>query len=71
MPIIQFVMPSRNKQLKKLLHSYWEVRPKYDENEELKQEMTISTLKERHSKRSCELGVRNMTFTYLVSATSQ
>ena len=24
MPIIQYVMPSRNKQIKKMLHFYWE-----------------------------------------------
>ncbi|KAL0563246.1 coatomer subunit beta, partial [Marasmius crinis-equi] len=41
MPVIQFVMPSRNKQLKKLLHFYWEVCPKYDENGKLKQEMIL------------------------------
>jgi len=41
MPIMQFVMPSRNKQLKKLLHFYWEVCPKYDENGKLKQEMIL------------------------------
>jgi coatomer subunit beta len=41
MPIIQFVLPSRNKTLKKLLHFYWEVCPKYDENGKLKQEMIL------------------------------
>jgi len=41
MPIIQFVMPSRNKHLKKLLHFYWEVCPKYDETGKLKQEMIL------------------------------
>ena len=41
MPIIQYVLPSRNKQLKKLLHFYWEVCPKYDENGKLKQEMIL------------------------------
>ncbi|TFK67569.1 Coatomer, beta subunit [Pluteus cervinus] len=41
MPIIQFVLPSRNKQLKKLLHFYWEVCPKYDESGKLKQEMIL------------------------------
>ncbi|KAK7473293.1 coatomer subunit beta [Stygiomarasmius scandens] len=41
MPIIQFVMPSKNKQLKKLLHFYWEVCPKYDESGKLKQEMIL------------------------------
>ena len=41
MPIMQYVMPSRNKQLKKLLHFYWEVCPKYDDNGKLKQEMIL------------------------------
>lgn len=41
MPIIQYVMPSKNKQLKKLLHYYWEVCPKYDDNGKLKQEMIL------------------------------
>ena len=41
MPIIQFVLPSKNKQLKKLLHFYWEVCPKYDESGKLKQEMIL------------------------------
>ncbi|TXT13330.1 hypothetical protein VHUM_00697 [Vanrija humicola] len=41
MPIIQYVMPSRNKQIKKLLHFYWEVCPKLDENGKLKQEMIL------------------------------
>ncbi|KAI0348157.1 coatomer protein [Trametopsis cervina] len=41
MPVIQYVMPSKNKQLKKLLHFYWEVCPKYDENGKLKQEMIL------------------------------
>ena len=39
--IIQYVLPSRNKQLKKLLHFYREVCPKYDENGKLKQEMIL------------------------------
>ncbi|EGN93580.1 hypothetical protein SERLA73DRAFT_97514 [Serpula lacrymans var. lacrymans S7.3] len=41
MPIIQYVLPSRNKALKKLLHFYWEVCPKYDDNGKLKQEMIL------------------------------
>ncbi|KAF9516542.1 hypothetical protein BS47DRAFT_1380944 [Hydnum rufescens UP504] len=41
MPIIQYILPSRNKALKKLLHTYWEVCPKYDENGKLKQEMIL------------------------------
>ncbi|KAI0307627.1 coatomer beta subunit [Multifurca ochricompacta] len=41
MPIIQYCMPSRNKHLKKLLHFYWEVCPKHDENGKLKQEMIL------------------------------
>jgi hypothetical protein len=34
-------MPSWNKQLKKLLHFYWEVCPKYDKKGKLKQEMIL------------------------------
>ncbi|KAH7886317.1 adaptin N terminal region-domain-containing protein [Phlebopus sp. FC_14] len=41
MPIIQYILPSKNKALKKLLHFYWEVCPKYDENGKLKQEMIL------------------------------
>lgn len=41
MPIIQYVLPSKNKQIKKMLHFYWEVCPKYDESGELKQEMIL------------------------------
>ncbi|SJX63600.1 probable SEC26-coatomer complex beta chain of secretory pathway vesicles [Sporisorium reilianum f. sp. reilianum] len=41
MPIIQFVLPSRNKQLKKMLHFYWEVCPKLDDKGNLKQEMIL------------------------------
>lgn len=41
MPIIQFVLPSKNKQLKKLLHFYWEVCRKKDEQGKLKQEMIL------------------------------
>ncbi|KDQ15645.1 hypothetical protein BOTBODRAFT_31532 [Botryobasidium botryosum FD-172 SS1] len=41
MPIIQYVLPSKNKIIKKLLHFYWEICPKYDENGKLKQEMIL------------------------------
>ncbi|KAI0050610.1 coatomer beta subunit [Auriscalpium vulgare] len=41
MPVIQYCMPSRSKHLKKLLHFYWEVCPKYDDNGKLKQEMIL------------------------------
>ncbi|KAI8461380.1 coatomer beta subunit [Phakopsora pachyrhizi] len=41
MPIIQFVLPSRSKQIKKMLHFYWEVCPKYDDSGKLKQEMIL------------------------------
>ena len=41
MPIIQYVLPTKNKALKKLLHFYWEVCPKYDDNGKLKQEMIL------------------------------
>ena len=41
MPVIQYVMPTKNKALKKLLHFYWEVCPKYDDSGKLKQEMIL------------------------------
>lgn len=41
MPVIQYVMPTKNKKLKKLLHFYWEVCPKYDGTGKLKQEMIL------------------------------
>lgn len=41
MPIIQYVLPSKDKQLKKLLHFYWEVCRKKDDHGKLKQEMIL------------------------------
>ncbi|KDN39613.1 putative SEC26-coatomer complex beta chain of secretory pathway vesicles [Tilletiaria anomala UBC 951] len=41
MPIIQYVLPSKSKAIKKMLHFYWEVCPKLDENGKLKQEMIL------------------------------
>lgn len=41
MPIIQYVLPSKSKQLKKMLHFYWEVCPKLDAEGKLKQEMIL------------------------------
>lgn len=41
MHIIRFVLPSKNKQLKKLLHFYWEACPKYNPDGKLKQEMIL------------------------------
>lgn len=41
MHIIQFVMPSKNRELKKLLRFYWEVCPKRNPDGSLKQEMTL------------------------------
>lgn len=41
MHIIRFVMPSKNKELKKLLHFYWEVCPKRNTDGSLKQEMIL------------------------------
>ncbi|KAG8714008.1 coatomer subunit beta [Ceratobasidium sp. 395] len=41
MPIIQYVLPSKSKALKKMLHFYWEICPKHDENGKLKQEMIL------------------------------
>lgn len=41
MHIIRFVMPSRSKQLKKLLYFYYEICPKLDASGKLKQEMIL------------------------------
>ncbi|KUL91593.1 hypothetical protein ZTR_01687 [Talaromyces verruculosus] len=41
MHIIRFVMPSKNKPLKKLLYFYYEICPKLDANGKLKQEMIL------------------------------
>ncbi|CAN3501804.1 coatomer subunit beta [Diutina catenulata] len=41
MHIIRFVMPSRNKELKKLLYFYWEVCPKKDEHGKMRHEMIL------------------------------
>lgn len=41
MHIIRFVMPSRNKSLKKLLYFYYEVCPKLEPNGKLRQEMIL------------------------------
>lgn len=41
MHIIRFVMPSRNKELKKLLYFYWEVCPKLDNNGKMRHEMIL------------------------------
>lgn len=41
MHIIRFVMPSKNKALKKLLYLYYEICPKLDSNGKLKQEMIL------------------------------
>ena len=41
MQVIRFVMPSKNKQLKKLLHFYWEICPKTNSDGKLKQEMIL------------------------------
>lgn len=41
MHIIRFVMPSKNKALKKLLYFYYEICPKHDASGKLKQEMIL------------------------------
>lgn len=41
MTIIRYVMPSKNKRLKKLLYFYWEVCPKYDDEGKLRHEMIL------------------------------
>ncbi|KAK9352902.1 adaptin N terminal region-domain-containing protein [Lipomyces doorenjongii] len=41
MHVIRFVMPSKSKLLKKLLHFYWEICPKLNPDGKLKQEMIL------------------------------
>lgn len=41
MHIIRFVMPSKNKELKKLLYFYWEVCPKLDAQGKMRHEMIL------------------------------
>ena len=41
MHVIRFVLPNKNKTLKKLLHFYWEFCPKTNEDGKLKQEMIL------------------------------
>ncbi|OLL24612.1 Coatomer subunit beta [Neolecta irregularis DAH-3] len=41
MHVIRFVMPSKNKVLKKLLYFYWEICPKLNPDGKLKQEMIL------------------------------
>lgn len=41
MHIIRFIMPSKNKELKKLLYFYWEVCPKLDDHGKMRQEMIL------------------------------
>ncbi|KAK6205022.1 adaptin N terminal region-domain-containing protein [Scheffersomyces amazonensis] len=41
MHIIRFIMPSKNKELKKLLYFYWEVCPKLDESGKMRHEMIL------------------------------
>ncbi|WBW70617.1 coatomer beta subunit [Schizosaccharomyces osmophilus] len=42
MHVIRFVMPSRSKELKKLLYYYWEICPKYNNDGTMKQEMILA-----------------------------
>jgi coatomer subunit beta len=41
MHVIRFVLPSKNKQLKKLLHFYWEICSKTNPDGKLKQEFIL------------------------------
>ncbi|WVQ77730.1 hypothetical protein IAR50_007420 [Cryptococcus sp. DSM 104548] len=65
MPIIQYVMPSRNKQLKKMLHFYWEVCPKLDEQGKLKQEMILVVNAIRNDLQHPNEYIRGATLRYL------
>ncbi|KAI9638983.1 ER to Golgi transport-related protein [Dioszegia hungarica] len=65
MPIIQYVMPSRNKQLKKMLHFYWEICPKLDDNGKLKHEMILVCDATRRDLQHPNEYIRGATLRYL------
>ncbi|EKM61471.1 uncharacterized protein PHACADRAFT_248107 [Phanerochaete carnosa HHB-10118-sp] len=58
-------MPSKNKQLKKLLHFYWEVCPKYDDNGKLKQEMILVVNAIRNDLQHANEYIRGATLRFL------
>lgn len=65
MHIIRFVMPSRNKELKKLLYFYWEVCPKYDDQGKMRHEMILVCNAIQHDLQHPNEYIRGNTLRYL------
>ncbi|KAI8808805.1 adaptin N terminal region-domain-containing protein [Cladochytrium replicatum] len=65
MHIIRFVVPSKNKQLKKLLLIYWEICPKHNPDGKLKQEMILVCNALRNDLQHPNEFVRGMTLRFL------
>lgn len=65
MHIIRFVMPSKNKELKKLLYFYWEVCPKMDEHGKMRHEMILVCNAIQHDLQHPNEYVRGNTLRYL------
>lgn len=65
MHVIRFVMPSKNKSLKRLLLIYWEICPKYNSDGKLKQEMILVINALRNDAQHPNEYVRGMTLRFL------
>ncbi|ODV62747.1 coatomer subunit beta [Ascoidea rubescens DSM 1968] len=65
MHVIRYVMPSKNKELKKLLYFYWEICPKLDDEGKLRQEMILVCNAIRNDLQHPNEYIRGMTLKFL------
>lgn len=65
MHIIRFVMPSKNKKLKKLLYFYWEIVPKMDKDGKLRHEMILVCNAIQHDLQHANEYIRGNTLRFL------
>lgn len=65
MHIIRFVMPSKNKKLKKLLYFYWEIVPKLDDDGKLRHEMILVCNAIQHDLQHSNEYIRGNTLRFL------
>lgn len=65
MHVIRFVMPSRNKALKRLIYFYWEVCPKLNPDGKLKQEMILPCNAIRNDVQHPNEYIRGLTLRFL------
>ncbi|KAJ3382672.1 coatomer subunit beta [Lobulomyces angularis] len=65
MHVIRFIMPSKNKQLKKLLLIYWEICPKLNSDGKLKQEMILMCNALRNDLQHPNEFIRGMTLRFV------